>query len=475
MDDISTGIDGTQSVLLEAFGRLTTREAAELLSLVTAGAERKGFTYQRHGGMIETIHLMLLPAFYTDPQVAYLHGVSRAVKRGVEAVWREYFNDPELHKLLPFNPVEYRWLKGLRPAGPEEGPEAGVPLWYRLDAHAHMQEPGWKERISVFEINACAVGGIHYSPVAESLFFEIILPFLRPHLPKLPPMRKNPDLRDLLLGLMEHHAAAMGRKTLTVVFAEDTTLEEGITEGPYIVEHLRSRGVEAYLADPRELYVKERDLFYRDAPVDIVYRNFELDDMIEMERNGDDVEGVKFAFSNNRVISALAGDLDHKSMWEVLGGGGFDRYFSKEDAAVFKKHLLWTRTVTERKTPGPLPGATVDLVPFVAKNREGLVIKPNRLYGGTGVVIGRNATDAEWERSIDKALREKGQWVVQSYNAPERAVFPLFEKDRLVFEPHNVVYGFSSTSSGTGILGRVSKENIVNVAQQGGMMPVVRV
>jgi hypothetical protein len=472
MDDIRTGTDGLQSVLLEAFAKLTSKEVSELSSLVTEEAARRGFTYQRHGGRIETINLMLLPTFFTDPQVAYLHGVSRAVKRGVEAVWNEYFNDPEIQRLLPLNPVEYGWLKGLKPVGPEDGPEGGVPLWYRLDAHAHMKEPDWKETLSVFEINSCAVGGIHYSPVAESLFSGIILPFLRPHLPKLPLIRKNPDLRDLMLGLMKHHAAAIGRKTLTVVFAEDTTLEEGITEGPYIVEYLRSKGVTAHLADPRNLYVKENDLFYRDIPVDIVYRNFELGDLIEMEENGDNIEGVKFAFSNNRAVSSLAGDLDHKSMWEVLGCGR--KYFSKEDSAVFKKHLLWTRTVAERRTEGPL-GAVVDLAGFISKNRETLVMKPNRLFGGTGVTIGRNASGGDWERLLENALKEEGQWVVQSFNAPERAVFPLFEGGRLVFEPHNIVYGFSSTSEGTGVLGRVSKENVVNVAQQGGMMPVMRV
>ena len=470
MDDTTTVNGGPQSVLLEAFAKLTAKEAAELLALVKAGAARKGFTYQRHGGAIETIHLMLLPTFFTDPQVAYLHGVSRAVKRGVDAVWREYFNDPELRKLLPFGPVEFGWLKELKPAGPE-GTE---PVWYRLDAHAHMKEERWRDALSVFEINACAVGGIHYSPVAEQLFSEIILPFLRPHLPELPPMRKNPDLRDMLRGLMEHHAAAIGRKTLTVAFSEDTTLEEGITEGPYIVEYLKKSGVNAFLVDPREFYVKEDDLYCKDGPVDIVYRNFELDDMIEMEENGDDIRGLKFAFSNNRVISSLAGDFDHKSMWEVLGGGRFDRYFSKEDAAVFKKHLLWTSVVYERKAVGP-GGLEVDLVPFISKNRESLVMKPNRLCGGYGVTIGRNATPGEWDSLIAEALKEEREWVVQSFNAPERAVFPLFEDDRLVFEPHNIVYGFSSTSEGTGILGRVSKENVVNVAQQGGMMPVVRV
>jgi len=470
MDELGGEKGGLHEVLLDAFARLTSKEVAELLSLVKAGAAKKGFTYMRHGGVVETIHLMLVPAFFTDTQVAYLHGVSRAVERGLEAVWAEYFNDPYLQRLLPFDPVELRWLKALRPGGPE----GSEPLWYRLDAHAHMNDALWKDTVSVFEINACAVGGIHYSPVAESLFSEIILPFLQPHLPKLPPMRKNPDLRDLLKVQMEHHAAAIGRKTLSVVFAEDASLAEGITEGPHIVEHLKSAGVNTRLADPRDLYVQDDDLYLGDEPVDIVYRNFELYDIIEMEAEGYRMDGIKFAFLNNRVISSLAGDFDHKSIWEALGSGRFDRYFSKEDVAVFKKHLPWTRTVAEHKTSGPA-GQEVDLVPFISKNRQLLVMKPNRECGGSGVTIGKDSSAGQWDALIEEALKDGEHWVVQSYNAPERAVFPLFENDRLVFEPHNIVYGFSSTSEGTGVLGRVSTENVVNVAQHGGMMPVVRV
>lgn len=470
MEETNSGPGALQRLLLEAFGKLTDREAAELSALVGAEAANRGFTYMRAGGAIEVMHLMLVPYFFTEPQVAYLHGVSRAVKRGVSAVWREYFNDSDLQRLLPLNGTEYEWMRDLRP-DPLEGPD---PLWYRLDVHAHMKRNDWKDSISVFEINSCAVGGIHYSPVAESLFEEIILPYLKPRLGDLPPLRKNPDLRDLLYGLIRRHAVDIGRKTLTVAFSEDTTLKEGITEGPFIVEHLRRKGVKAFIADPRELYVRDDELFYRDEPVDIVYRNFEIGDIIEMDAAGERTDGVRFAFRDNRMVSSLAGDLDHKSMWEVLTSGRFDRYFSREDAAVFKRHLLWTRTVREERTEGPF-SSSVDLVRFIAASKDTLVLKPNRLFGGYGVTIGRNATESQWDSAIERALREEGEWVVQSYNAPERSVFPLFEKGSLVFEDHNIVYGVSSTREGTGVLGRVSRESVVNVAQQGGLMPVVRV
>lgn len=463
------GIARLQDSMLEAFHHLTSKEAAALLEATASSAVKKGFTYMRHGGVVEAINLMLVPSFVTEAQADYLTKVSLAIKRGVEALYRAWFIDPAITRILPFDEAEEGWIRDLRRQGP-----AAEPLWYRLDGHFHMKRDNWKDSISFFEINSCAVGGIHYSPTADSLFMESILPVLRAHLPGLPAIRKNPDLRDLLRELVISHAKALGRKSARVAFVEDSTLTEGITEGPYVVERLMAAGVEAMLVDPRDLYLKDGEIFYRDTLIDIVYRNFELSDLMEIEAEGDGIEAVKQAFRENRAISSLLGDFDHKSMWEALSSGSFDRYFTTEDAALLKKNLLWTRAVKERRTTGP-EGLEVDLLPFALKNREVLVLKPNRLCGGTGVVIGKDAKEGEWGSLLNEALKEENGWVLQSYGAPERYEFPLFENGELAFEEHNIVYGLSSTPLGSGLLGRVSREGVVNVAQQGGLMPVLRI
>lgn len=459
-----------QNLILEAFRTLSSREVLSLSGTLTEQAKIKGFTYQRGRGQIEVINLMLVPSFYTKEQISYLKALSLAVKRGVESVYRAWFSDPELARLLPFEEEEMEWIRALH-----KGPApSGEPLWFRLDAHFHMKEKDWRDKIQIFELNSCAVGGIHYSPTAESLFLEVILPALKDHLPELPPFQRNPDQRELLLGLISLHARAIGRRTLNVAFAEDTTLEEGITEGPNIVEYLRRKGINAQLTDPRELYVKGAEVYYKDGPVDIVYRNFELKDVIGIEKEGFDMAGIKHAFSNRQVISSLCGEFDHKSMWDVLTSGMFDRYFTKQDAAIFKKHLLWTRVVREGATIGP-GGGVVDLIPFALKNKDMLVLKPNRLCGGYGVTIGRNTEDGVWESLMKAAFKEEGGWVLQRYGEPEQYVFPLFEEGRLVFDRHNIVYGLSSTHEAAGILGRVSRQSVVNIAQHGGLMPVLRV
>ena len=43
-----------------------------------------------------------------------------------------------------------------------------------------------------------------------------------------------------------------------------------------------------------------------------------------------------------------------------------------------------------------------DLLDFVRHEREMLVLKPNRGYGGSGVAIGTALSQAEWESAIDQ-------------------------------------------------------------------------
>ncbi|MBI5642723.1 MAG: hypothetical protein HY954_04535 [Deltaproteobacteria bacterium] len=454
--------------MVEAFGAVSRTEADELYGNLIARSLKTGFTYQRAGGKVEAIHLMLVPAFFTAEQVSYLSALAHAVKRGVEAAYRAWFDDSEIAALLPFEEDEEKWIRAAR-----SGSKAAEPLWYRLDSHFNMKEKAWKDSISIFEINGCAVGGIHYGPAAEHLFFDTVMPLISKYLPELPLIGKSPDLRELLYLYAARQAKLIGRNRLNFIFCEDNTADEGITEGPYIVEFLKGIGCNAELADPRELHIKKDEVWFKDTPVDIIYRNFELRDILEMEREGGSMEALRLAFFKNQAISSLCGDFDHKSMWEVLTSGRFDKYFNEEDAKLFKKHLLWTRTLKEGMTTGPC-GEPVDLMPYTARNKDGLVLKPNRLCGGYGVTIGRTSSEADWEASVSSALKGGEAWVVQRFSEPEGFKFPLFEDGSLAFEDHNIVYGLSATPDGTGILGRASRQNVVNVAQQGGLMPVLR-
>ena len=101
---------------------------------------------------------------------------------------------------------------------------------------------------------------------------------------------------------------------------------------------------------------------------------------------------MRTLFRQNRIISSIAAELDQKSCWEILTDPQFtQKYFSADERQVFRRHILWTRIVSDRRTLLP-DGQIGDLLAYVRREHEHLVLKPNRSYGGQGVLIGHLAT-----------------------------------------------------------------------------------
>jgi uncharacterized circularly permuted ATP-grasp superfamily protein len=250
----------------------------------------------------------------------------------------------------------------------------------------------------------------------------------------------------------------------------------GTVELPELTRYFQKLGIRAILADPRDLRLKGSQIYWRDTNIDIIYRDSELQELIELEENGHSMEPLKQAFINNQVISSIAGDLDHKSGFEILSSPEFMRYFTFREQAIFKKHIPWTRILKERKTSSPKGSRTIDLVPYVLKNRDTLVLKPNRAYGGKDVLIGRFTTQKDWFEYVQKAVASPGDYVVQELVEIYAERFPFFSpKKNIIFDRFFTVAGFVITPRATAVLGRFSKEMVVNVARRGGIIPALTV
>ncbi len=227
-------------------------------------------------------------------------------------------------------------------------------------------------------------------------------------------------------------------------------------------------------ADPAELSLVDGEVIYAGDPVDLGYRDYSVIDLLELQRQGTSVAPMKTLFKQNRMISSIAAELDQKSCWEILTDTQFTKkYFSADERQIFRRHILWTRLVSERKTLLP-SGQTGDLLEFVRKGQERLVLKPNRSYGGEGVAIGHLLSKPEWDVAVDKALADPERWVVQELANIPVSEFPIVgPNDKINFEPFYTVMGFAGTKYGLSILGRASQKQVVNVAQRGGLCVVM--
>src|SRR5207248_7872147 len=137
-------------------------------------------------------------------------------------------------------------------------------------------------------------------------------------------------------------------------------------------------------ADPAELTLRNGEVFYNGDVVDLAYRDYAVSDLIDLEREGVNVDPMRALFVQNRMISSITAELDQKSCWEILTDPQFtQKYFTADERQIFRRHVLWTRLLSDRETRLP-DGRDGDLLEYVRREHETLVLKPNRSYGVEG-------------------------------------------------------------------------------------------
>ena len=284
--------------------------------------------------------------------------------------------------------------------------------------------------------------------------------------------RATTDPRLLLKRLLETHAKAIGRPRAVVAFLERREMTAGgADEMRRVGEFLNSHGMETYYGDPRDLELRNGEIMLKDAVVDLIYRDFALEEVVSIDQHGGRVEAMKRAFERNQVVSDLTGEFDHKSLFELLSNPEFARYFTPSQRRTFRDIIPWTRLVRPRTTTDP-KGREVDLPDYLRTHREHLVLKPNRGYGGEDVVIGVDAAQGPWEEAVGKALAKPDAWVAQELVALPRVEFLNGHGSEPAIGKEFVTLGFIATPDGISFIGRSFTDRIVNITRGGSLVPV---
>jgi hypothetical protein len=432
-------------------------------------------SYQQHLFYVrdnkpEVIHVLACPLTILPDQLAYVHFVTITIQNALKRFPDLYLQDPVVRQILQLPPGEEEWLRAYwGPAQREINPVFG-----RHDAVLDFINPLWKDTLRFLEPNLGSIGGLHLVPTAEHIVGEDVLPALRARDPQLR-LDLGKDIRDLLMQEVLDHLEAIGRPARTVCLIEPKYAASGPDEQEALARYYHDRfGLQVFHADVLELTPRGEEVCYEDTPLDLVYRDYSVSDLLTLERAGLDLRPIRMLFRQNRVISSVAAELDQKSCWEVLTDPEItSRHFNADERHVFQRHILWTRLLCERKTHLP-DGRPGELMPFVRREQERLVLKPNRGYGGEGVLIGPLVSGQEWEAALERAVNDQERWVVQQLVSLPVSEFPVLGPDRHVHvEPFYTVLGFAPSRYGLAILGRASQKQVVNVAQRGGMCVVV--
>jgi hypothetical protein len=452
-----------------ALDSIPRNELVALMHDIHRTATERHLAYQ-HEGATETIALLPCPLTMRQDQLGYTHYVSQIVLNAIKRLPDLYFDVPEVRAVLRVSDVEEEWLRECwTPAHREANPVFG-----RFDAVVDYTSAVWKDTIKFMEPNLIGVGGLHIAPTAISVLADLAVPALLRQDPGLR-LQLPIDIRDLLLQDLLEHLEVIGRPNGTIVLVDPKFAAEGPDEPDSLARWYREHsGVNVLHADPSELRQQGDEVYYGDTRVDVVYRDGSVLDLMGYAQEGVDVTPMRTLLRQNRVVSSISAELDQKSIFELFTDPVVaERLFSAEERQVMRRHVLWTRLVASRHTTSP-HGDRIDLLEFARTERESLVLKPNRSYGGDGVMVGHSVAQGAWQQALDRALAQPNGWVLQqAAPIPVKSFHVLDSGGELHVEPFYIVMGFASNRYGVAMLARASQSQVVNVAQHGGVCAVM--
>ncbi len=245
-------------------------------------------------------------------------------------------------------------------------------------------------------------------------------------------------------------------------------------------EILRDRferlGVPTLVADPRELEFDGKTLTVEGKPIDLVYRRVLMNDIISRPA---ECSALVKAYEANAVCVAnsFRCKIPHvKAFFAVLTDERNGALFSHAERQLIRLHIPWTRVVADVKTAHF--GNTVELLAFIRKNRGNLVLKPSDEYGGSGVTLGWETSEAAWDAAIANALSARdGVWIVQERIPVRREIFPYISQNGQV-DYRDMLVDFAPylfRGRLCGFLTRLSATGLANVTSGGGQVPAFRV
>jgi uncharacterized circularly permuted ATP-grasp superfamily protein len=245
-------------------------------------------------------------------------------------------------------------------------------------------------------------------------------------------------------------------------------------------EILKSRfermGVPVEIADPRDLVFDGKTLAANGKKIDLVYRRVLINDILAKPA---ECKALVDAYQANAVCVAnnFRCKIPHvKAFFAVLTDEKNAGMFSFDEREMIKKHVPWTRVMADVQTAHY--GEHIELLAYVRRERERMVLKPSDEYGGSGVTLGWETNESAWDAAIEKAIAAKdGAWIVQERIPIRREVYPWVKPDGNV-EFRDMLVDFAPylfRGKLCGFLTRLSATGLANVTSGGGQVPAFRV
>ena len=398
----------------------------------------------------------LRPHFVTEEDFARIIRSCETVWSAIQKVKDAAIDDPSIVDDLGVTEIE-RELIAIDPGYKAVSPTA------RLDSF--LTDAAY----SFVELNGESPAGIAYVDAAYDIFS------------RLPVMKKFAETynvrplygrRFMLEVLLDSYEEYLGRKPDTVPQIAIVDLKDRPTQKEFELfkEFFEGEGYPTIICSPEELVFDNGRLHVGDFKIDIVYKRLLVNEYLPIINQYPALLDAYRAGAICLVNSFRSKLIHKKALFAVLTDQRRAGLFSSDEQEAIRKHVPWTRIVRAEKTD--YFGKEIDLIEYIRANRDQLVLKPNDDYGGHGIFIGWNSSEAEWNTALESALAD-GDYLTQERVPTAREVFPALQDDGTVKFAEQLVDLDPLLFNGRvrSAFTRLSFSELANVSSGGGMVP----
>jgi hypothetical protein len=398
----------------------------------------------------------LRPHFVTEADFARVTRVCETVWSAIQKVKDAAVEDEKLVGELGVTEVE-RELVRIDPGYRAVSPTA------RLDSFLTA------EAYSFVELNGESPAGIAYADAAYEIFSG--LPVMRRFGERysLRTFSGRPLLLGTLLEAYREYAGASAKEKPAIAIVDLKGLPTQ-KEFELFKEYFESAGHPAAICSPDELEFSGGRLRCGEFEIDIVYKRLLVNEYLPIIREQPALLDAYRAGAVCMVNNFRSKMIHKKALFAVLTDPAYARLFTGEELEAVRRHVPWTRKVREGRTEKA--GAEIDLLDFIRRSSGQLVLKPNDDYGGHGIYIGWNTSEAEWEAALQAALKD-GDYLVQERVPTARETFPALAEDGSIVYAEQLVDLDPMLFNGRvgSAFTRLSSTELANVSSGGGMVP----
>ncbi|HUQ93336.1 MAG TPA: hypothetical protein VM120_16760 [Bryobacteraceae bacterium] len=238
-------------------------------------------------------------------------------------------------------------------------------------------------------------------------------------------LTKLPGSKSLLTAMLRAYKEFGGKKTPNIAIVELKQPFQTIESAEYhlLAEVFRKQGYAAEVVNLDQLEYKNGILKRGDFQIDLVYRCVKVQEFLVRY---DLTHPLVRAYKDHAIcmVNSFRAELARKkAIFDLLTDDSINQAFPAAERKVIRDSIPWTRVVTTNSTS--FQDKQVDLVDFIHKNRETLVLRPNDEVTDQHEYRGWETDDAGWDRALRTALRNP--YVVQQRTEPFIAPFPVYQ------------------------------------------------